>query len=100
MYIWFSLFLSYLSPIFISSCGELSAGSESKEEDESFYSKRKSQLNVIFSVLGTPDESELSHLDLKSARDIRALRRIPHTVRYNQYTNPPPTFTLPFNCLR
>ena len=64
------------------SCGELSAGSESKEEDESFYSKRKSQLNVIFNVLGTPSEAELRHLDSKSARDIRALHRIPASVNY------------------
>ena len=27
-------------------------------EEESFYSRRKSQLNVIFSVLGTPEEVE------------------------------------------
>lgn len=64
------------------SCGELSAGSDSKEEDESFYTKRKSQLNVIFNVLGTPLENELSHLDTKSARDIRALHRIPPSVRF------------------
>ena len=41
------------------SCGELSAGSESQEENQSFYTKRKSQLNVIFNVLGTPDEVNL-----------------------------------------
>ena len=34
----------------------MSAGSDSREEEESFYTKRKSQLNVIFSVLGTPEE--------------------------------------------
>jgi hypothetical protein len=62
------------------SCGELSAGSECKGEDESNYTKRKSQLNIIFSVLGTPEESELRHLDSKSARDIRALARMPETV--------------------
>lgn len=38
------------------SCGELSAGPDCREEEESFYTKRKSQLNVIFSVLGTPEE--------------------------------------------
>ena len=67
------------------SCGELSAGSDSKDEDESFYSKRKSQLNVIFNVLGTPEEYELSHLDSKSARDIRALQRIPQSVCGSHY---------------
>ena len=36
---------------------------------------------MIFNVLGTPDESELSHLDSKSARDIRALPHIPRSVR-------------------
>jgi hypothetical protein len=65
---------------FDDSCGELSAGSECKGEDESNYTKRKSQLNIIFSVLGTPEESELRHLDSKSARDIRALARMPETV--------------------
>ena len=52
----FSLFICFFN--FIFSCGELSAGSDSRDEDreESFYTKRKSQLNVIFSVLGTPEE--------------------------------------------
>eukprot|EP00596_Hydrurales_sp_CCMP1899_P000447 CAMPEP_0119040786 /NCGR_PEP_ID=MMETSP1177-20130426/10814_1 /TAXON_ID=2985 /ORGANISM="Ochromonas sp, Strain CCMP1899" /LENGTH=557 /DNA_ID=CAMNT_0007006171 /DNA_START=93 /DNA_END=1763 /DNA_ORIENTATION=+ len=58
-------------------CGLLSANGENSKEDESFYSKRKSQLNVIFSVLGTPSEQELSHLDAMTARDIRALPHIP-----------------------
>ena len=58
------------------SCGELSAGDDTNEEDTSFYSKRRSQLNVIFSVLGTPSEDDLQHLDPKSARDIRALPRL------------------------
>ena len=58
------------------SCGELSAGDDSNEEDTSYYSKRRSQLNVIFSVLGTPSEADLQHLDPKSARDIRALPRM------------------------
>ena len=52
-----SLFsLSLLPLLSCPSCGELSAGSDSREEEESFYRKRKSQLNVIFSVLGTPVE--------------------------------------------
>ena len=79
------------------SCGELSAGSESKEEDESFYTKRKSQLNVIFSVLGTPDESELSHLDDKTARDIRALKRIPLSVRLQHVRYAIPAHVTPFS---
>ena len=58
------------------SCGELSAGDDTNEDDTSFYSKRRSQLNVIFSVLGTPSEADLQHLDPKSARDIRALPRM------------------------
>lgn len=48
-------------------------GDETNEEDTSFYAKRRSQLNVIFAVLGTPEESDLQHLDIKSARDIRAI---------------------------
>jgi hypothetical protein len=40
-------------------CGLLSANGDSSKEDESFYTKRKSQLNVIFSVLGTPSEQVL-----------------------------------------
>ena len=48
-------------------------GDETNEEDTSFYAKRRSQLNVIFSVLGTPEEADLRHLDSKSARDIRAV---------------------------
>ena len=48
-------------------------GDETNEEDTSFYAKRRSQLNVIFSVLGTPEEADLQHLDIKSARDIRAI---------------------------
>jgi hypothetical protein len=54
--LFFTHFSSFISLYFSPSCGELSAGSDSREEEESFYKKRKSQLNVIFSVLGTPVE--------------------------------------------
>jgi hypothetical protein len=57
----FTLFSSHISLYFFLSCGELSAGSDSREEEESFYKKRKSQLNVIFSVLGTPVEVTSEH---------------------------------------
>lgn len=67
------------------SCGELSAGQESREEEQSFYFKKKSQLNVIFSVLGTPEPSELSFLDNKTARDIRALKPISQSDFKSRY---------------
>jgi hypothetical protein len=47
---------------------------DSVDEESTIYAKRKSQLNVIFSVLGTPQEAELQHLDVKSIRDIRTLK--------------------------
>jgi hypothetical protein len=59
--LFFTLFSSHISLYFFLSCGELSAGSDSREEEESFYKKRKSQLNVIFSVLGTPVEVTSEH---------------------------------------
>ena len=67
------------------SCGELSAGDETNEEDTSFYSKRRSQLNVIFSVLGTPSDADLHHLDTKSARDIRSLPPLPPANLQEKY---------------
>jgi mitogen-activated protein kinase 1/3 len=79
------------------SCGELSAGQDSKEEEQSFYFKRKSQLNVIFNVLGTPEPSELSHLDKKSARDIRILNPIPQSDFKSRY---PGTDTNGLNLLK
>lgn len=74
------------------SCGELSAedlksfhtsrgGSEKDELNEQFkvlvesYQNHRSQLNVIFDILGTPSEEDLAHLDKRTA-DI--LRSVPH----------------------
>ena len=50
------------------------------DEDASMYSKRKSQLNVIFSVIGTPQDTDLAVLDDKSVRDIRSLKPRPASV--------------------
>ena len=39
------------------------------------YQNHRSQLNVIFDILGTPSEEDLAHLDKRTA-DI--LRSVPH----------------------
>lgn len=37
------------------------------------YNNHRSQLNVIFDILGTPTEEDLSHLDKRTADILRSL---------------------------
>jgi hypothetical protein len=37
------------------------------------YHNNRSQLNVIFEVIGTPSESDLAHLDKRTADILRSL---------------------------
>jgi len=70
------------------SCGELSAEdlqdpatnddgpsklSEQKRQLMESYQNNKSQLNVIFEVIGTPSELDLAHLDSETATILRGL---------------------------
>lgn len=71
------------------SCGELSAEdltfnqdacdsiqlSEQQRQLLESYNNNRSQLNVIFEVIGTPREDELSHLDQQTAGILRGLAR-------------------------
>lgn len=38
------------------------------------YSNNRSQLNIIFDILGTPSDSDLSHLDTRTANVLRRLQ--------------------------
>ncbi len=72
------------------SCGELSAEdlksfqtsrglSVTEQLNEQFkvlvesYNNHRSQLNIIFDILGTPSEEDLAHLDKRTADILRSL---------------------------
>jgi hypothetical protein len=46
------------------------------------YNNNRSQLNVIFEVIGTPKEEELAHLDPQTATILRGLSRKHSKVLY------------------
>jgi hypothetical protein len=56
---------------------KMEEGEEQSEQHRALqesYSNNRSQLNVIFDLLGTPSDCELSHLDSKTASFLRRLQ--------------------------
>ena len=54
---------------------------EEEEEDENGFGRSKSQLSVIFEVLGTPSDEELSYLDERTAGILKRLKKRPTKVK-------------------
>lgn len=49
--------------------------SEQQKQLLESYNNNRSQLNVIFEVIGTPKDEELAHLDTQTASILRGLSR-------------------------